>query len=151
MPQCQFPVFCYFCVSEKLHRKYSRNWTKQVRKLLFFPDRGRGPNGSRRGARGWPHHRGAWPSPCPRLHMVRPPWSTSDDAPSPIRSLPMENPKTMGKISRRVLQLRRHWYVSNVSIIFCAPCLFLHHLPCVSLHIVVFLCDFRNQPIDKMP
>jgi hypothetical protein len=20
MPQCQFPVFCYFCVSEKLHR-----------------------------------------------------------------------------------------------------------------------------------
>jgi hypothetical protein len=26
--QCQFPVLCYFYVSEKLHRKYSRNWTK---------------------------------------------------------------------------------------------------------------------------
>jgi hypothetical protein len=36
------------------------------------------------------------------------------------------------------------WYVSNVSIIFDAPCLFLHHLPCVSLHFVAFLCDFRN-------
>jgi hypothetical protein len=37
MPQCQFHVFCYFCVSEKLHRKYSRNWTKQKAKFLFFP------------------------------------------------------------------------------------------------------------------
>jgi hypothetical protein len=35
MPQCQFPVFCYFCVSEKLHRKYSRNWTKQKPKSLI--------------------------------------------------------------------------------------------------------------------
>jgi hypothetical protein len=37
MPQCQFPVFCCFCVSEKLHRKYSRKWTKQKLKFLFFP------------------------------------------------------------------------------------------------------------------
>jgi hypothetical protein len=36
MPQCQFPIFCYFCVSEKLHRKYSQNWTKQKPKFLFF-------------------------------------------------------------------------------------------------------------------
>jgi hypothetical protein len=36
------------------------------------------------------------------------------------------------------------WYVSNVSIIFDAPCLFLHHLPCVLLHFMAFLCDFRN-------
>jgi hypothetical protein len=39
MPQFQFPVFCCFCVSEKLHRKYSRNWTKQKPNLLFFPKR----------------------------------------------------------------------------------------------------------------
>jgi hypothetical protein len=39
MPQCQFPIFCYFCVSEKLHRKYSWNWTKQKPKFLFFPAR----------------------------------------------------------------------------------------------------------------
>jgi hypothetical protein len=39
MPQCQFPIFCCFCVSEKPHRKYSRNWTKQKPKFLFFPTR----------------------------------------------------------------------------------------------------------------
>jgi hypothetical protein len=33
--------------------------------------------------------------------MVRWPWSTSDDASSPIKSIPMENPKTIGKISRK--------------------------------------------------
>jgi hypothetical protein len=37
MPQCHFPVFYYFCVSEKLQRKYSRNQTKQKPKFLFFP------------------------------------------------------------------------------------------------------------------
>jgi hypothetical protein len=36
------------------------------------------------------------------------------------------------------------WYVSNVSIIFDAPCLFLHYLPNVSLHLVALLCIFRN-------
>jgi hypothetical protein len=37
MPQCQFPIFCYFCISEKLHRKYSQNWMKQKPKFLSFP------------------------------------------------------------------------------------------------------------------
>jgi hypothetical protein len=97
MPQCQFPVFCCFCVSEKLHRKYSRNWTKPVPEVLFFPDEGRTPKESRRGARGQPHHEGAWPSPWPCPPVVRPPWSTSDDAPSPIRSLGTKNPKTKGR------------------------------------------------------
>jgi hypothetical protein len=35
MPQCQFPVFCYFFVLEKLHMKYSRNWIKQKVKSLI--------------------------------------------------------------------------------------------------------------------
>jgi hypothetical protein len=39
MPQCQFLVFCYFCVLEKFHRKYSQNWTKQKPKFLFFTTR----------------------------------------------------------------------------------------------------------------
>jgi hypothetical protein len=38
MPECQFPIFCSFCVSEKLHRKYSQNWTKQKPNLLFLPN-----------------------------------------------------------------------------------------------------------------
>jgi hypothetical protein len=29
------PIFCCFCVSEKLHRKYSWNWTKRKPKFLF--------------------------------------------------------------------------------------------------------------------
>jgi hypothetical protein len=36
------------------------------------------------------------------------------------------------------------WYISNVSVIFHAPCLFMHHLLCVLLHFVVFLCIFQN-------
>jgi hypothetical protein len=108
MLPCQFPIFCCFYVSEKLHRKYSRNWTKQKPNLLLFNEASSSPKRRRRGATGWPHSRVARPSPWPRPLCVRPPWSTSNDAPSPIRSLPTENPKTIGEISRRVPQLRRH-------------------------------------------
>jgi hypothetical protein len=45
---------------------------------------------------------------------------------------------------REGVKLGDAWYVSNVSIIFDAPCLFLHHLPNVSLHFVELLCIFRN-------
>jgi hypothetical protein len=63
MPQCQFPIFCCFCVSEKLYRKYSRNWTKWNPNLLFFPDTWRRPKESRRGAREQPHQGVARPPP----------------------------------------------------------------------------------------
>jgi hypothetical protein len=81
---------------------------KQVPELLFFPEEDQRSNESQRGARGQPHHEGAQPSPWPRPPVVRPPWSTSDDAPLPIKSLPMENPKTIGVSPRTVLQLRRY-------------------------------------------
>jgi hypothetical protein len=72
MQQYQFPIFCCFFVSEKLHRKYSRNLTKQKPNLLFFPKRrevqrwdGGGPEasltlgwrgpGPGRTTRGWDH------------------------------------------------------------------------------------------------
>jgi hypothetical protein len=45
---------------------------------------------------------------------------------------------------RAGVKLGDAWYVSNVSIIFYAPCLFTHHLLCVLLHFVTFLCIFRN-------
>jgi hypothetical protein len=45
---------------------------------------------------------------------------------------------------RAGVKLGDAWYVSNVSIIFYAPCLFIHHLFCVLLHFVVFLCIFWN-------
>jgi hypothetical protein len=93
MPQCQFPVFCYFCVSAKLHRKYSRNWTKQKPNLLIFTEASRRLKRRRREARGQPHHQGARPSPWPRRPMVRAPWSTSDAAPLPIKTPRREKPK----------------------------------------------------------
>jgi hypothetical protein len=93
MPQCQFSVFCCFCVSEKLHRKYSRNWTKQKPNLPIFNEASRRPKRRQRGARGQPHHQGARPSPWLRPPMVRAPRCTSDAAPSPIRTPQREKPK----------------------------------------------------------
>jgi hypothetical protein len=93
MPQCKFPVFCCFCVSEKLHKKYSRNWTKQKPNLLIFTEASRSPKRRRRGAMGWPHHGAARPAPGPRPLWVRPPLSTPDAAPSPIKTPRREKPK----------------------------------------------------------
>jgi hypothetical protein len=93
MPQCQSPVFCYFCVSEKLHRKYSRNWTNQKPNIQIFTEASRSSKRRWRGATGWPHHQGARPSPWLRRPMVRAPWSTSDAAPSPIKTPRWEKPK----------------------------------------------------------
>jgi hypothetical protein len=45
---------------------------------------------------------------------------------------------------RAGVKLGDAWYISNVSIIFDAPCLFIHHSLCVLLHFVVFLCIFQN-------
>jgi hypothetical protein len=93
MPQCQFPVFCYFCVSEKLHRKYSQNWMKPKPVVQIFHGVSRTPKERRRGATGHPHHRAARPraGPCPLV--VRPPWPTSDAASSPIKTPRWEKPK----------------------------------------------------------
>jgi hypothetical protein len=93
MPQYQFPVFCYFCISEKLHRKYSRNWTKQKPNLLLFNEASRRPKRRWRGAIGRPHHRAARPAPGPCPLVVRPPWPTSGAAPSPIKTPRREKPK----------------------------------------------------------
>jgi hypothetical protein len=45
---------------------------------------------------------------------------------------------------RAGVKLGDAWYVSNVSIIFDAPCLFIHHLLCGLLHFMAFLCIFWN-------
>jgi hypothetical protein len=93
MPQCQFPVFCCFCVSEMLHRKYTQNWTKQKPDVQIFHEASRRPKRRQRGAIGRPHHRAAQPraGPCPPV--VRPPWPTSHAAPSPRKTPRWEKPK----------------------------------------------------------
>jgi hypothetical protein len=92
MPQCQFPVFCYF-FSEKLHRKYSRNWTKQKPNIQILNEASRTPKRRRNHARGWSHHQGARPRAWPRRPMVSPTWSTFDAAPSPIKTPQREKAK----------------------------------------------------------
>jgi hypothetical protein len=93
MPQCSFPVFCCFCVSEKLHRKYSRNWTKQKPNLLFFQNISRSTKQRRRGARTWPHPRATRAKPSPRHQGVSPPGPLPDAALPPIYSPLQEKPK----------------------------------------------------------
>jgi hypothetical protein len=93
MPQCQFPIFCCFCVSKKLHGKYSQNWTKQKPDVQIFTEASREPKRRRKGATGRPHHQGAWPAPGPRRPVVWAPWSTTDAAPSPIKTPRREKPK----------------------------------------------------------
>jgi hypothetical protein len=83
----------HFCVAKKLHGKYSRNLTKRKPNLLLLNEASRRPKRRWRGARGQPHHKGAWPSPRPRRPMVRAPWSTSDAAPLPIKTPRREKPK----------------------------------------------------------
>jgi hypothetical protein len=93
MPQCQFPVFYCFCVSEMLHRKYSRNWTKQKPDVQIFHGASRKPKRRRSRTRGRPHHRAARPRAGPRPLVVWASWSTSDAAPSPIKTSRREKPK----------------------------------------------------------
>jgi hypothetical protein len=107
MPQCQFLAFCCFCVSEKLHRKYSRNWTKRSPKFLFPPDTRRSPKKSRRGARGQPHQVVVRVTPWACHPMVWGPWLPSDIAPPPKKSLRHENPKSVGVFPSKVPQRRR--------------------------------------------
>jgi hypothetical protein len=45
---------------------------------------------------------------------------------------------------RAGVKLGDAWYVSNVSTIFYSPCLFMHHLLCVLLHFMAFLCILWN-------
>jgi hypothetical protein len=97
------PYFLLFCVSEKLHRKYSQNWTKRSPKFLFSPDTRQSPKKSRRGARRWPHHLGMrFPWVCHPREWG--PWPPSDIAPSPIISIRRENPKSIGVFPRKVRQ-----------------------------------------------
>jgi hypothetical protein len=93
-PQCKFPVFCYFCVSQNLHRKYSRNWTKQKPNLLFFQNTSRSPKQRWTGARTWPNPRAARPSPGPCHQGVSPPGPLPDAALPPIYSTRWEKLKT---------------------------------------------------------
>jgi hypothetical protein len=123
MPQCEFPIFCCFCVSEKLHRKYSRNWTKQKPNIQKFTESSRESKRRRRGAKGRPHSRAARPRPWPRPLCVRPSRSTSDDAPLPRKTPQWENLSTRSLFQKHIaIRRRRRPEIGRVQKPFPAPC-----------------------------
>jgi hypothetical protein len=91
MPQCQFPIFCCFFVSEKLHRKYSQNWMKQKPKSLITWHE----DGVQRRAGGGPEagHTIWWRGPLATPPGVWSPGPPLDIALVPIYSPRRENPK----------------------------------------------------------
>src|SRR5215218_1015113 len=68
LTRCRSASSCFlqFLVSEILHRKYSRNWTKQKPTVLFFHGVFRRPKRIRSGATRSRHHRVARPRRGPR-------------------------------------------------------------------------------------
>jgi hypothetical protein len=123
MPQCQFPVFYYFCVSEMLHRKYFHNLMKPKPDVQIFHGASRRPKRRRSRARGRPHHRAVRPRAGPRPLVVWAPWSTSDAAPSPIKTPDGKNLNTRSLFQKHIaIRHRRRPEIGRVQKLFSAPC-----------------------------
>jgi hypothetical protein len=103
------PCFLLFCVSEKLHRKYSRNWMKPKTIAQNFIEASRDPKRRRSGAMRAPHNRAARPRgrPCPLC--VREPRATPDDSPSLIKTPRREKPKYPITFPEHIAIHRRRW------------------------------------------
>jgi hypothetical protein len=93
MPPCQFPVSAVFVFQKSYTGNIlgiGRNKSRTSYYLTKLPEDRRGEGGGRHRAASPP---GARPSPWPCRPMVRAPWSTSDAAPSPIKTPRREKPK----------------------------------------------------------
>jgi hypothetical protein len=104
MPQWQFPVFCCFLYFRKVTQEIFLELDEIKAEPPISTKALRRPKMRRRGARGWPHHRGARPSLWPRPPMVSPPGPPPDDAPSPIKTPQREKPKGRTAFPRNMLQ-----------------------------------------------
>jgi hypothetical protein len=82
-----------FVFLEKLHRKYSRNWTKPKPVAQKFTEASSEPKRRWSGATRAPHNRVARPGPWPHPLHVRSLRSTPDDAPSSIKTTRREKLK----------------------------------------------------------
>jgi hypothetical protein len=104
MPQCQFPVFCYFLYFRKATHEIFSKVDETKPEPPIFIEASRRPKLRQRGARGQPHHRVARPSPWPRHQVVRPPGPPPEAALSPIYSPRREKPKGRIAFPRNILQ-----------------------------------------------
>ena len=96
------PVFCYFCIPEKLVWKYSRNWTKPFREVLFFQKTQDDAKKQQRRPTGAPHAMRARVPPWPRPHTVWAPRGSPAAALSPTYSPRENNPKYLSHYPRKV-------------------------------------------------
>jgi hypothetical protein len=85
------PYFLLFLYFRKVTQEIFSELDETKVKPPIFTEASRRPKMTRRGARGWPHHRGGAAQPWPRPPMVSPPGPPPDDAPSPIKTPRREN------------------------------------------------------------
>jgi hypothetical protein len=98
------PCFLLFLCFRKVTQEIFSELDETKAEPPIFTEAYRRPKMTWRGARGWPHHRGAWPSPWPCPPMVSPPGPPPDDAPSPIKTPRREKPKGWITFPRNILQ-----------------------------------------------
>jgi hypothetical protein len=125
LTRCHSPssLFSAIFVFQKSYRKYSWNLTKQKPDVQIFTEASKEPKRRRKGATGRTHHQGAWPAPSPCRPVVWAPWSTSDAAPSPIKTPRRENLNTRSLFQKHIV-IRRHHRpeIRRVQKLFPAPC-----------------------------
>ena len=95
------PVFCCFCIPEKLVRKYSRNWTKIHGGTYFIRIHMKSKGATKRSQEGPTRTQGAGP-PLARPGHVWAPRGSPAAALSPTYSPRCENPKHPSHYPRKV-------------------------------------------------
>jgi hypothetical protein len=87
------PYFLLFLYFRKVTQEIFSELDKTKADVQIFTEASREPKRRLKGATGRPHHQGARPAPGPCRPVVWAPWSTSDAAPSPIKTSRREKPK----------------------------------------------------------
>jgi hypothetical protein len=98
------PCFLLFFYFWKATQEIFSELNETKAEVLIFLDTRWSPKQRRRGARGQPHHRVAWPTPGPRHQVVGPPGPPPDAALPPIYSPRQENPKCPINFPENILQ-----------------------------------------------
>jgi hypothetical protein len=98
------PYFMLFLCFKKATQEIFSKLDETKAKPPIFPEVLQSPKMRRRGARGQPHPRVAWPRPWPRHQGVRPPGPPPDAALPPIYSPRWEKPRALINFPQHILQ-----------------------------------------------
>jgi hypothetical protein len=98
------PVFCYFCVLEKVTQEIFSELDKTKAEVPIYLKGRQSLEERRSRTRRWPHHRVARATPWLRHQVVWAPGPPPDIALPPINSLQWENPKEMNSFPQNILQ-----------------------------------------------